>query len=281
VPSRNARNARNARTDNDKEFAGGRLAEPPAKGNANVKYAIVSDVHSNLEALEAVLVRVGHMPLLCLGDLVGYGPQPNECVATVRARAKHVVMGNHDLACADGTGIEQFNPVAMASAAWTNRTLSESNIVYLKSLPFEVWEPTFALVHGSPHFPADFNYVFTHRDARAAFDATSATVTFIGHSHQPNAIALSPDDAITMTRVVAAEHDHVEHRLEPRSRYIVNVGSVGQPRDMDARASYVVYDDCLRTVTWHRVTYDVATVQAKIRATTLPARCAERLATGR
>lgn len=101
-----------------------------------MKFALISDIHANLEALEAVLARIADLPVLCLGDIVGYGPQPNEAVARIRARASHVVMGNHDLACADGTGIDEFNPVSACAAQWTNRQLSQTNINWLLGLPY-------------------------------------------------------------------------------------------------------------------------------------------------
>jgi diadenosine tetraphosphatase ApaH/serine/threonine PP2A family protein phosphatase len=247
-----------------------------------MRYALVSDLHSNLEALKAVLAHIGDLPILCLGDIVGYGPNPNEVVNLIRSRANAVVLGNHDIACADGTGVEEFNPDAAASAAWTNRHLSEENIAWLLSLPYTISRGSFGLVHGSPHSPERFWYVMDTYDATLAFAAAKERVTFIGHSHFPHVFRLLPNETRATGWAIVGDHTvSLKESLEHGGRFIINVGSTGQPRDEDPRASYVVYDDDLETVTWHRVAYDLRTTQKKIRATTLPARGAARLALGR
>jgi diadenosine tetraphosphatase ApaH/serine/threonine PP2A family protein phosphatase len=242
-----------------------------------VHYAIISDLHANVEALEAVLAHAGDIPMLCLGDIIGYGPQPNEVVEMVRARAVHTVVGNHDLAGAAGIGVEDFNPRAAASAQWTNRQLTQANIDWILSLPYTVSKPTFNLVHGSPNTPADFNYLVTPISRVNAFKACTDRITFVGHSHFPDVSEQRPDGRIWNSPI---EGDGM-FTFHPAARYMVNVGSTGQPRDRDTRASYVVFDDEALTATWHRVAYDVAAVQAKIRATGLPVDCADRLSEGR
>ena len=144
-----------------------------------MRYAIVSDIHANLDALHAVLEDAGDVPLLCLGDIVGYGAQPNECVDIIRNRAVHTVLGNHDLACGDGTGIDHMNSDPAKSAFWTHRRLSDANIDFLLALPYTVKTPTFALVHSSLNHPENFTYVDDVYEAEEAFAACDDIITFI------------------------------------------------------------------------------------------------------
>jgi diadenosine tetraphosphatase ApaH/serine/threonine PP2A family protein phosphatase len=251
-----------------------------------MKYAIVSDIHANDIALEAVLDHAdethGTIPLLCLGDIVGYGPRPNETVAIVRERALSTVVGNHDLACANGTGIERFNVHAAASALWTRENLTSANVDWLLSLPFTVDKPAYSIVHGSPKDPAAFEYVTDRWSARDAFDATRARLTFIGHTHVPQLFREWDYTSIErIRRTPPASCDFVETGVNGDNRYLVNVGSVGQPRDRDPRASYAVYDDERLTVTWFRVPYSAAAVAEAIALTDLPQSCGERLLVGR
>jgi diadenosine tetraphosphatase ApaH/serine/threonine PP2A family protein phosphatase len=242
-----------------------------------MKFALISDIHANLEALEAVLARIPDLPVLCLGDTVGYGVQPNEVINRIRGRASHVIMGNHDLACADGTGIDEFNPVSACAAQWTNHQLSQASIDWLLGLPYVVSTPTFALVHGSPQDPERFRYVLNWSQARFALDCPDAhkLVTFVGHSHCPTVFKLTlPNDEITITHV----KDDQTMQLRTDSRYIVNVGSVGQPRDRDPRACYAVYDDESLSVSWHRVPYDITATQARIFASTMAPGAAQAIA---
>jgi diadenosine tetraphosphatase ApaH/serine/threonine PP2A family protein phosphatase len=245
-----------------------------------MKYAIVSDIHANLDALEAVLADAGDVPLLCLGDIVGYGAQPNECVEHIRSRAMHTVMGNHDLACGDGTGLEFMNTNAAKSAFWTHRELSDANIEFLLSVPYVVAMPTFLLVHSSPEKPEAFNYVDDVYEAEEAFTVCDDLITFIGHTHNPGAFILETDADVQWTPTAGNRELDVTSSIKDGSRFIINVGSTGQPRDSDPRASYLLYDDVTLKMSWHRVEYDIASAQAKIRATKLPKNCADRLEIG-
>jgi predicted phosphodiesterase len=246
-----------------------------------MRYAIVSDIHSNLDALEAVLEDAGDVSLLCLGDIVGYGAQPNECVDIIRRRAVHTVLGNHDLTCGDGTGIDHMNTDPAKSAFWTHRRLSDANIAFLMALPYTVKTPTFALAHSSLNHPENFNYLDDIYEAEEAFAAADDVIMFIGHSHLPAIFMLNPDDHIEHSLIAGYRVLHAGSLIEQGARFIINVGSTGQPRDDNFRASYVLYDDAERTISWRRVEYDVAGAQEKIRATTLPKNCADRLESGR
>jgi len=241
-----------------------------------VRYGIVSDVHSNIEALDAVFaVLHPDDALLCLGDIVGYGPNPNECVEKIRARATATVLGNHDVAAIDNFGLAYFNPAAREAMKWTQSVLTAENLRWLDGLGYEFRMPEFLLVHGAP--VNYFEYVLDKPAAARAFAATDAPVIFIGHTHIAEVYALQPDGAI--------EHAHLQQggqvALREGVRYLINVGSVGQPRDLNPRASFGIFDTSERTVTVERVEYPIARVQEKIVSAHLPDALARRLVVGR
>jgi diadenosine tetraphosphatase ApaH/serine/threonine PP2A family protein phosphatase len=241
-----------------------------------VKYAVVSDIHSNLEALNAVFAKIDPAAgLLCLGDVVGYGPNPNECVALIRERATACVLGNHDVGAVDGHGLSYFNPLALEAILWTQKILTAENRAWLDSLGYELRMPEYLMVHGAP--VTYFAYILDKTGAALAFHATDAPLIFIGHTHIAEYYALDSDGNV--------EHRHMQLGgkldLEAGKRYIVNVGSVGQPRDLNPEASFAVYDPEAGTVIWERVAYPIAQVQEKIEAAHLPEMLATRLTAGR
>jgi diadenosine tetraphosphatase ApaH/serine/threonine PP2A family protein phosphatase len=242
-----------------------------------VRYGVVSDVHSNIEALDAVFASLrDDDALLCLGDIVGYGPNPNECVEKIRARATATVLGNHDVAAIDNFGLAYFNPAAREAMRWTQSVLSAENLAWLDSLGYEFRMPEFLLVHGAPK-PNYFEYILDKAAAARAFAATDAPIIFIGHTHIAEYYAQHPDGRI--------EHEHLQHggeiALAEGVRYLINVGSIGQPRDLNPRASFGLYDSSARTVTINRVEYPIARVQEKIASAKLPDALARRLVVGR
>lgn len=241
-----------------------------------MRYAIISDIHANIEALDAVLAAIpADVEVLCLGDVVGYGPNPNECVERVRARVSAMVLGNHDVASVDNFGLEYFNPAAREAMSWTQGMLTAENIAWLNEQSYEVRRPEYLLVHGAP--VTYFAYIFDKQAAAYAFSETDARLVFVGHTHIAEYYTVDPDGVIT--------HKHMQKpgtlTLEARNRYVINVGSVGQPRDLNPDASFVFYDDQAETVEWMRVPYAVSVVQAKINAAHLPSSCGERLSSGR
>jgi diadenosine tetraphosphatase ApaH/serine/threonine PP2A family protein phosphatase len=241
-----------------------------------VRYAIVSDVHANLESLERVLAAIEpDETLISLGDVVGYGPNPNECVRLLRERCAHAVLGNHDLAAVENFGVENFNSVARTAMAWTQRELDAESRQWLDALPYELRFPDFLLVHGAP--VRYFDYVLDKESAAASFKRTDARLVFIGHTH----IAEYWDCAESG----AVGHKHMqtggELTLDPEKRYIIDVGSVGQPRDLNPEASFVRYDSERNCVQWIRYDYPIAEVQRKMRAAGLPEYLADRLVLGR
>ncbi len=241
-----------------------------------MRYAVVTDVHSNIEALDAVFDSLrDDDALLCLGDIVGYGPNPNECVEKIRARATATVLGNHDVAAIDNFGLAYFNPAAREAMKWTQRVLTAENLAWLDGLGYEFRMPDFLLVHGAP--VNYFEYILDKAAAARAFAATDAPLIFIGHTHIAEVYSQSADGTI--------EHAHLQQGGEiplcDGVRYLINVGSVGQPRDLNPRASFGVYDSAARMVTIHRVEYPIARVQEKIVSAHLPDALARRLLVGR
>lgn len=241
-----------------------------------MKYAIVSDVHSNLESLTRALELIQPDDVLVsLGDVVGYGPNPNECVSLLRGRCRHAVLGNHDLAALENFGVESFNPVAHSAIVWTQRALDDPSRAWLNLLPYELRFPEFLLVHGAP--VRYFDYILDRDAAAQAFERTDARVVFIGHTHIAEYWALDSEGSIG--------HKHMQHggelTLEDGKRYIIDVGSVGQPRDLNPQACFVTFDEATATVRWIRYDYAIEEVQAKMRAAGLPAYVADRLSVGR
>lgn len=241
-----------------------------------MRYAVLSDIHSNLESLRALLLLLAPDDVvLCLGDIVGYGPNPNECVKLIRERAQATVLGNHDVAAIDSFGVEYFNPAARAAIEWTQSVIDKEHIEWLNSLSYEIRVPEYLLVHGAPI--TYFEYILDKRNAAAAFAATDAPLIFVGHTHIADYYALAPDGSIA--------HKHMQDgghlRLENGARYIINVGSVGQPRDLNPEASFVFYDPDERAIEYVRYEYPVQVVQQKIHDAHLPIALAARLEVGR
>jgi predicted phosphodiesterase len=241
-----------------------------------MRYAIVSDVHANLESLERALEIISaDDALISLGDVVGYGPNPNECVAALRDRCRHAVLGNHDLAAAENFGVENFNTAARRAIGWTQSVLDPASLAWLNALPYELRLPEFLLVHGAP--ANYFEYILDKSAAARAFERTDARIIFVGHTHIAEYWSRGSDGKIG--------HKHMQRggelALEDDKRYIIDVGSVGQPRDLNPQASFATYDPQAQHVQWVRYDYPIQEVQAKMRAVGLPAYLVERLNVGR
>jgi predicted phosphodiesterase len=243
-----------------------------------MRIGVVSDVHANLEALDAVLAHLqGQAPdlVVCLGDFVGYGPNPNECVERLRPMLHAAVMGNHDQAALGDHPIDDFNLFAQAAIVWTQRVLTDGTRDYLAALPSREEVEGLLMVHGSPRRPVD-EYVLDTRTARASLVDQTFRIALVGHTHQPVIFEES-------NRRVSAKGflPEVPVTLHPSRRYIINVGSVGQPRDGDPRAAYGVIDVNDHTATLHRVAYAIEETQRKMEIAGLPVPLIERLAVGR
>jgi len=246
-----------------------------------MRYLILSDIHSNREALTAVLDRVRRKrwdKAIVLGDVVGYGANPNQAVEMVRSlRPLVAIRGNHDKVCSGVETGEMFNRVALQAAVWTRERLTPANLRWLRSLPEGpmVVDGTFAIAHGTPI--DEDAYIFGEIEALNVFRQTAFPLCFFGHSHFPVIFGLSPDAIQT----VLTESSTFRFRLAPGVRYLVNPGSIGQPRDGNSLASFATFDSETRTVTVHRVRYPLERAQRKILDAGLPRPLADRLALGR
>ncbi|HET8784220.1 MAG TPA: metallophosphoesterase family protein [Candidatus Limnocylindrales bacterium] len=236
--------------------------------------AVLSDIHSNIVALDAVLSHAGEVDAIWqLGDVVGYGPEPDAVVARLRERGATGVRGNHDAAAIGGHEIEWFNPEARAAVEWTRDTMSAAAKVWLSDLPERRIVDDMLLVHGSPRDPLR-EYVTDRAAAEDNMAVQETRHALHGHTHVPVAWMATPD---RVALIQPRESDAIELGAY---RTLINPGSVGQPRDGDARASYMVLDQEASRVTWHRVAYDIDRVQAAMRAVGLPERLAARLSVG-
>jgi len=241
-----------------------------------LRYLIFSDIHSNLEALEAVLTHAegeGFDGMICLGDFVGYGANPDECVQRVASYEEaSAVVGNHDAALLDPSERQFFNPVATAGILYSEDRLGEDSKAYLQGLPITLDFDGFMAVHSSPAFPEHWTYVLQPGEATEAFRSMIRPLAFIGHTHFP--IVYTEDGFIKPF----VPGDPVV--VDSERKVLVNVGSVGQPRDGDSRAAYVIYDSEEHSVRIFRVEYDIDRAAAKILDAGLPPMLADRLRRG-
>lgn len=240
-----------------------------------MRYAILSDIHGNLEALQAVLDDAASRTdaMLCLGDVVGYGPDPVRCLDAVATRVVAMVGGNHEHAVAGRLSLDWFNPYARAAAEWTHERLDDDQRSYLGGLPLVAEVADATIVHASPARPEEWHYLVEPEDGFEAFAAFATRLCFVGHSHRPAVWSLGSSGP-------EYTPGPVDIRLEAGRRYIVNVGSVGQPRDRDPRAAYVIWDVEARRIEGRRVVYDVAATRQKIVQAGLPKFLADRLRVG-
>ena len=238
--------------------------------------AILSDIHGNFDALQATLADVDSQApdvIYCLGDLVGYGAEPVECLAAVRDRGIACVAGNHDFAVADTTSTEFFNSDAKRSIVWTRSMLGSDAVTYLRDLPLTLTDNGITLFHGALANPEAFDYVLTTSEAQASFGLLSTTLGFFGHTHVPYAF-LQTDGTVGQ---YAADFDSIPEG----TRALINVGSVGQPRDENPCASYLLYDSTKQRTQLRRVEYRIDLAAQKILAAGLPEMNAYRLIMGR
>ena len=241
-----------------------------------MKYGIFSDVHSNLEALTTVLSffkKEGVDQTFCLGDIVGYGANPKECIAQIRSLGGIVIAGNHDWACVDQMKMDYFNRYAREAILWTQKQLNEEEKTFLKNLKLSYQTELLTLVHGSLNFPEEFHYIFDTESATRTLELSKTPVCFVGHSHLPMIFSLGQDGYIRLSRSGKV-------KLQEEIRVLVNDGSVGQPRDGDPRAACAVFDTDQQTVEIRRLPYDIRLTQQKILQAGLPPTLASRLSEG-
>jgi diadenosine tetraphosphatase ApaH/serine/threonine PP2A family protein phosphatase len=243
-----------------------------------MRIGILGDIHGNLEALTAVVASLreeGVDEWVQVGDIVGYGPQPSECIDVVRELRCVVCLGNHDAAVLGILDTAYFNNFARTAIEWTRARLRPSDLEYLASLQLVVEKPVYTVVHGSLHMPDQFGYVVSPVEARDSLSLQRTFMCFVGHSHVP---AIYMQRASGQLDVVFQSESEVN--VATYARVLMNVGSVGQPRDEDPRATYALYDTETKVSAIRRVAYDIAGVQQKIRRAGLPEMLAHRLSLG-
>lgn len=241
-----------------------------------MRIALISDIHANLEALQAVLNDIEKQKadvIHCLGDVVGYGSDPSACLTLVDKTCEIKLIGNHDHAALGESSTEDYSPVAKVAADWTRKMLSDKDISIMESFTVEETVEDAHLVHASPFEPLEFHYILSPQDARHAFPCLKKQLCFFGHTHVP----------MIFTEVKnGLPRQKIGHSFVPDTdgRYLINIGSVGQPRDNDPRAAYVIHDTATGDVEYHRITYDIKTTQEKMEQARLPELLIERLASG-
>jgi len=241
-----------------------------------MKFAIISDIHGNLEALENVLRDIekeGAEKIHFLGDAVGYGCSPNECVKLISEHCEIRLLGNHDYAALGLEAVENFNQMAQYSITWTQEKLTKKSSAILADFEMEADFLDYHLVHASPGEPEQWHYILTAGQSKAHFDKFSQSVCFVGHSHIPSIFSMDSEGEIMKSSKMELE------KVADR-RYIINVGSVGQPRDGDPRACYIIVDTETGKVYYRRVEYDVAAAQEKMKKANMPNFLVERIAIG-
>ena len=240
-----------------------------------MKYAVIADIHSNLEALEVVLADAKAQQCThycCIGDVVGYGANPRECLEIVRSMGMPCVKGNHDEYCSMDETLEGFNPHAAEAVQWTRQQLSPEDRQWLRDLKYVRLVASFSMVHATLDVLQRWGYVFDKLAVVASFTYQNTSVCFFGHTHVP--VAFIRDSMVR-------GGTYSKFKVEPGRKYFVNVGSVGQPRDLNPKAAYVVYDLDEQTIELRRLDYDIGKAQQKILEAGLPPRLAERLAHGK
>ncbi len=240
-----------------------------------MKYAIIADIHGNLEAFQVVLEDIkaqNATHVVCLGDVVGYNANPSECLKIVRDMNIPVVKGNHDEYCSTDNPLDGFNPHAAEAVHWTRNQLSDDDKKWLRDLKYSRMAANFTMVHATLDAPERWGYVFDKLAAAASFPYQNTQMCFFGHTHVPVAF---------MRDTVVRGGTYSKFKVDSSKKYFINVGAVGQPRDNNPKSAYVIYDMDAQTIELRRLDYDIAAAQAKILAAGLPERLAERLAYGR
>src|SRR5262245_3788261 len=240
-----------------------------------MRYAILADIHANLEALQVVLEDTKQQKCthsVCLGDVVGYGANPKECLDIIRGMNIPVVKGNHDEYIGLDEDPEGFNDAAAEAVTWTRQQLTEDDRKWLRELKYFRLVANFSIVHATLDAPQRWGYVFEKLEAASSFTYQNTPVCFFGHTHVP--IAFVRDTTVR-------GGTYSRFRVEPGQQYFVNVGSIGQRRDGNPRAAYVVYDLTQQSIELRRIDYDIKKAQQKILTAGLPERLAQRLALGK
>jgi len=242
-----------------------------------MRYGIFSDVHSNLEALESVITAYKQESIdkyLCVGDVVGYSANPKECIEKINLLAATTIAGNHDWASVDLFSTEYFNEIAKEAIFWTKNNLTQKETLFLENLELIYKAENFVLVHGTLDNPQDFNYMLDTFVAQDSFGIMDVNICFLGHTHIAGTFILTKDKEVFYTQENLLT-------IKKENKYIVNAGSVGQPRDRNPDAAYCIYDSKTGEIQFKRISYDVKTTREKIIKAGLPMFLGDRILVGR
>ncbi|MFP4163974.1 MAG: metallophosphoesterase family protein [Chitinispirillaceae bacterium] len=243
-----------------------------------MRFAFISDIHANLEALESVIEDIGKKnidEIICLGDIVGYGANPNECVEMVKKHCPVILLGNHDAAAVELLTTQHFNIHAKIAIEWTSATLNSDNRSFLAQLPVKKTQGNMTLVHATPYEPNMWYYITSLEEAAFNFQFFNNRICFVGHTHIPMIIVLEGEE------IFVHQEKSIDFKNRNGLRLLVNIGSVGQPRDRNPRSSYGILDTDEGVFELQRVTYDYAKTQAKMKKIRMPEFLVNRLAEGR
>lgn len=244
-----------------------------------MKIALISDIHANIEALEAVLADIETRKvdkIFCLGDIVGYGANPNECIDLVRKTCSIVLLGNHDAAAVGMLSTQHFNIHAKIAIEWTSDNLKKSGHDYLSMLPLKENRVSHTFVHATPYEPNMWYYITSLEEAAFNFQFFETSFCFVGHTHIPIIIVLEQEK-----EVYVHSGESLEYEALANVRFLINMGSVGQPRDRNSKSCYGIVDTDAKTFTYHRIAYDVQKAQGKMRKIKMPEFLISRLEEGR
>ena len=246
-------------------------------------YAVFSDIHSNLEAFDVVMKFYRDFcnvdRYLFCGDIIGYGPNPNECLDRIKnIKSYHMVLGNHDASLVDKKNIDRFNEYARETILWTKKIITKENIDFINSVAETITINDITLVHGSPMEPLD-EYIMSSEQCLNNIEKFNTKICFCGHTHQPFIFELDKNEKFKFI-VPIFYSDRYEFKLNEEARYIINVGSVGQPRDCDSRSCCVVYNDIDKKIIFQRLKYDINLVQKEMMKFGLPKFLVQRLSFG-
>lgn len=244
-----------------------------------MRFAFISDIHANLEALEAVLEDISSQSIdevICLGDIVGYGANPNECCDLVKKNCPVTLLGNHDAAAVDQLSTQHFNIHAKIAIEWTSQNLKIDSEEFLETLPFKATKPSMTLVHATPYEPNMWYYITSLEEAAFNYQFFDTQLCLVGHTHIPIIIVLDKDKELYVHQDSVVHLDDIKE-----SRLLINVGSVGQPRDRNPKSCYGIFDSDAGEFSYRRVSYNIEKTQAKMKKIKMPEFLINRLQDGR
>lgn len=244
-----------------------------------MRFAFISDIHANLEALEAVIDDISNQnidEIICLGDIVGYGANPNECCEIIKSKCPVTLLGNHDAAAVNQLSTQHFNIHAKIAIEWTSQNLKKESELFLEALPYKATKPSMTLVHATPYEPNMWYYITSLEEAAFNYQFFDTQLCFVGHTHIPIIIVLDKEKELYVHQDTSINLDNVKE-----ARLLINVGSVGQPRDRNPNSCYGIFDSDTGVFSYRRISYNIEKTQAKMKKIRMPEFLISRLQDGR